>query len=132
MNVRLGGQVSTGRKAVWIALLTVFSLILFAVGWYRMFLGPMPPLVEALGWNLGAALVMWGIIVIAVRPRLGFPWSLVVLVAAGSIAILYGAWRTGDVLDGGPAKAEAIETTPGPQGEATYVNPARTADNPSR
>lgn len=128
MNVRVSGHVSATRKVVWIALLVAFSVFLFAVGWFRMFLNETPPVMEALGFNLGAAVVMWGIIVLAVRPRLSFPWSLVVLVAAGSIAILYGAWRTGAVLDGGAMVNPAQELAAEPPSDPAYVNPSRTAD----
>ncbi len=130
MTVRVSGHVSAVRKAVWIGLLVVFSAILFTVGWFRMFLNDTPPVLPALGFNLGAALVMWGIIVLAVRPRLSFPWSLVVLVTAGSLAILYGAWRTGAVLDGGsmvnPAREMALEAAV--PDEPAYVNPSRAAE----
>jgi hypothetical protein len=130
MNVRVSGHVSTGRKAVWIGLLIVFSAILFTIGWYRMFLSTEPPLVEALLFNAGAAVVMWGIIVIAVRPRLSFPWSLVVLLVAGSAAILYGWWHTGAVLEGAalenPARQMAIEAA---ARETAYVNASRVSES---
>lgn len=128
MKVRIGRDVSATRKAVWIGLLVVFSAVLFAVGWFRMFLNVTPPVLEALAFNLGAAGVMWGIIVIAVRPRLAFPWSLVVLMVAGTAPILYGAWRTGAVLDGGASVNPAQELAEETPAEPAYVNPSRMAD----